>query len=192
MKLYLISSWCKLLYLQDQLTIPVKFFGLYMLPRQVIPMFAVELFPHELNAFVNLQNTTHIFWEEQRKAEGGVCWICFPVRTRYCSHWVEGSVATLFPGGRLELILAICYALDCKCLQRMPDTRLELKCLQKNPDLIFHQKNRERVLLNIKQIWIQMPPESKSVMKISEYKCSNWHYWCVFVGFLFTLPYHEK
>lgn len=180
------------MYLQDQLTISIKFFGLYTLPRQVIPMFAVELFPHELNASVNLQNVTHIFWEELTETEEGVCWIHFPVRTRSCSHWVEGSFATLFLGARLELILVIHYALDCKCLQRMPDTRLQLKHLQKNPDLIFHQKNREGDLLNIKQILIQMPPESKSVMKISEYKCSNWHYWCMFVGFLFALPHHEK
>lgn len=163
-----------------------------MLPRRVIPMFAVELFPHELNASVNLQNITHLLREELTEAGKGISWIHFPVRTRFWSRWVEGSFATLFPGARLELILAIHYAWDCKCSQRMTDTRLQLKCLQKNPDLIFHQKNREGDLLNIKQILIQMPPESKSVMKISEYKCSKWHYWCMLVGFLFTLPHHEK
>lgn len=180
------------MYLQDQLTVSITIFGLYTLPRQVTPMVEMELFPHELNASLNLQNITHIFWEELTEAGEGICWVHFPARTRSCSHRVEGSFATLLPGARLELILAVCDALDYKCLWRMPDTRLQLRYLQKNPDLIFHQKNREGDLLNIKQILIQMLPESKSVMKISEYKCSNWHYWCMFVGFLFTLPHHEK
>lgn len=69
-----------------------------MQAKQVIPMFAVELFPHELNASVNLQNITHIFWEELREAEEGLCWIHFPVRARSCSQGVEGSFATSFPG----------------------------------------------------------------------------------------------
>lgn len=81
-----------------------------MQPRKVIPMFAVELFPHGLNASVNLQNKTHFFWEELREAEEGLCWIYFPVRFRSSSHGVEGSFATSFPGATAELILSICYA----------------------------------------------------------------------------------
>lgn len=82
-----------------------------MQPRQGIPMFAVELFPHGLSASVNLQNITHIFWEELRDAEERICWIHFPVRGRSFSRGVEGSFATSFPRAT-DIIYMLCLGLE--------------------------------------------------------------------------------